>query len=1505
MSCFQNNQTLNRHRTIMRRRIIACSVIVIFLLQSWSIATLDLSKIQSSKSVHKDVLFNQSGFTVDGVYTDTQGNVKVSKPFIKWSTSNTQLITRTGACSVAVDSLDEVWIIGGREDPNPTQNNDEVPTNVVEILDNQNKTWSLMDNFLPFEQEYCEAEIVDDLVVVVGDWPRNSNPVQDPTGRVQVYNLSNETWYNGKQMTQARGLGAMAEAGGYLYYAGGVKNQNANDASNVTLRYDPTNDLWSRMADMNQPRASFELVNYHGYLYAMGGFQGTQTWNRQALDYVERYDPSTDTWTNLSKLPVAMFGWSGSILNDEIVLVGGYNGVPKNTVYHWNPIEDTWSKGNNIAPSGHFDVIFEEINGSVVWASGDTSSNAYGSWSQSFSNKYQFQNKTSPHVAWLNSPVIDLRPNSHSKALPVQIDVSGMTPSNSDLRYQYRTSSISNTITSEYWSGPDGTINTTFTKGVTNINLAHSANFIQYRIMFVVNELETWIEPELDSVTINADHAGFTGNIPEVVNPLSTPVVFQTTHDSITDGDMSIEFSFCDSFGALQGDWSKLVYDGTSMAEIDSENIVKIGTVKTNSSTQDATVLNWSIVFEDLQKATHICIKAATEGINLVEYYFEEPIEIDNQIELNINEITGVNLYNTTVGGTELSIGLDNVFPSTNSTLYAGDLQARAYFNIQEFDAEGNQVSGWTNHTTPWQSLSLGGSNSISWTAPTELSGLVHVSIDGFSNNSLQVLTNPNPVVLTLDNSNPILMSTSPELGSYIDSEVNRDVSILIADVSGFDFESVSMQTWVESVDDGLNGSSLDGLPQEIEYKDINYTLENYGSFWWFNGTISDAINEDKQLVYMRVIGNDLAGLETSNATVWWKSRDASTSNVERIYNVKSNKYWEVSRDISWDIVISDKNNLSDILSVEIQFGGSPQFGVIYHVTDGLCSSLGISIDSEKTSCSHSYSNGEMVLSTNIYSTWEIDIASYIEGFVEITVTDIDGLSKSTFNNLWIYSEEFNLSINKFYDESGVIQGEISNNSITQTGDVIRITGNINHAYSNTPYEGELLMTWLGYLQGANWYGSSAVEVFNGQINTTIAMPLTGGLMDFRTSFLDPHGGKTIAEIDVPIFEVDSDSPIILDPNVQQLSRYSLNDVGIGVNIQEDVSWTGLLTISCQVISTEITWEPITISLAPSAVFQGKTLFSFAFDFSQQGDPSLLSPEAELNCWAEGKDDAGWPLSFTSELADNQPWLSIPLTSDGPNIELLNVKLDGEIEAGRELRAEITIKNSGDSLEDSFNISVYTIVDGEKTLVGLYSQSKINPGQGIVKRVGITIPEGDWEILVVVDEDQKIWELNEEDNTFTKSFSSPENADSLSYILICGGFIATLLAVLILRKRSGNEMKEPKQLPTIEDLPRSGPPQAQRSTTDNQYTAKAKTGPPPKQKLPEPNVVITNVADAMAKLSLDTLPGRDINAQKTVPSYESLPPGGDYEYLNEGTFYIGSSLGRWKLNEDGSFTKVE
>ena len=1493
----------------MRRGILACTIVLLFLLQTWSNVNYELSSTNNFNSYKEDHLFNQSGFYEDGVYTTTDGEVHVSRPHIQWTVPNQGLaMIRTGACSVAIDSLDEVWLMGGRNDPNPTQSNDETPTSLIEILNNANKTWIPSAVNMPSAQQYCEAEVVGDLVVVVGDWFRNSNPAQFPTGRVQIYNLVNNTWYNGTSMpsTNERGLGAMAEANGYLYYAGGVRSPSANDATNKTFRYDPLNDQWTQMADMHHARASFELVNFHGQLYAMGGFNGTQTWNRLALDYVERYDPATDTWTNLSKLPVAMFGWSGTVLNDEIVLVGGYNGGTKKTVYHWNPVEDTWSQGNDIGSIGHLDVAVEEINGSIVWASGDMSSYPYSSWSQLFSADTEYQNTTDSHSGWVTSPPIDLRPNLNGRATPVQLDLQGSNTPGGELSFQYRAASDAIALTSKVWEGSDGTINTTFPLGTTNLDLDDYADFIQYRIKLQVTDLANWDEPDLDSMSVRAEHAAYISSMPTVLHPRAETVHIQTSHDIFSNGEMYLEFASCDSSGAVDGPWSRLSHDGSTFTESDTQGLFLQSSGAVNYSKLGETLIDWTFDLGDLTGISYLCSRVGSIGLKTTSFTHTTPIEIDNVLEVRITDLGGFESGEALTGGVPVNIGINHTFPSSGLTLSSGDLQARINFNIRINNPAENNYTNWLNETTPWTDLTIGQSDIISWTLPTDVSGIVNITLESRSDQSFQMLSDANSSWLILDNENPVILSSIPANGDYLNSKEERALSMLIADTSGFISDDVKVEVWIQALDDGSDGSFPDGLPQDGEYREINFTMENDGSLWWFNATQSDDVNQDQDFAYMRLVGDDLTGFSTINNTIWWQTRDAQTAAVERIYNEDTTQYWEVSRDISWDIVISDGNGISDIMSLRIELGDDSDFGINYDVADSICSTLDTRIDSDRTTCSHTYDGEEMIVSVRIFAGWEVERSALDEGLVEIFITDIDGISKTTFQNMWIFSEDFEFTISKIEDVSGPVNGPITNESIMIINEQMRISGTIIHTLSGVPYQGDLSVSWWGSLQGADWFGSATIAVVNGEINATIPMPSTGGIIDFDVAFMDPWGTRTLGIYDAPIFIVDAGAPIILESSIEGLSRYHLDDVGIGVNIVEEVSWTGELNMTCQVISTESQWEPISILMNPANVFQGKTLFSFAFDFSSHGDPSLLSPEAHIDCWVSGMDDAGWDLISSTDLPLTDPWLTLPLSTVGPNIELVDVKLDGAVEPGRELRAEISVKNSGESLQDSFNITVYTVIGEERTLVGLYSQAQIASGQGIVKRVAITVPEGDWELLVIVDEDQRIWELNEEDNSFSKQYSAPEEFNTMLYVGGGSGLLAVIALIFVLRRRSGNELTEAKKMPSIDDLPRTGPPQSERSKTGPPPSSKPKKGPPPKPKTVETEVQpVTNVEDAMAKLSLDTLPGKPDAQPQSVANYESLPGGGEYEYLSEGTFYSGEGIGRWKLEDDGSFTKVE
>ena len=79
------------------------------------------------------------------------------------------------------------------------------------------------------------------------------------------------------------------------------------------------------------------------------------------------------------------------------------------------------------------------------------------------------------------------------------------------------------------------------------------------------------------------------------------------------------------------------------------------------------------------------------------------------------------------------------------------------------------------------------------------------------------------------------------------------------------------------------------------------------------------------------------------------------------------------------------------------------------------------------------------------------------------------------------------------------------------------------------------------------------------------------------------------------------------------ISRYHLDDVEIGVNIAEEQGWTSSLALTCQIRSFAQSWEPITVVRNATTVFDGKTMFSFRYDFSDL-DPSTLSEQADLNC---------------------------------------------------------------------------------------------------------------------------------------------------------------------------------------------------------------------------------------------------------------------------------------------------
>ena len=83
-------------------------------LQSFNIPVSNLESDDTNNSYFNDQIFNGTGFNQISTYTTSDNETHVNRPEISWSVISPGLMSqRTGACSVALDSADEVWLIGG------------------------------------------------------------------------------------------------------------------------------------------------------------------------------------------------------------------------------------------------------------------------------------------------------------------------------------------------------------------------------------------------------------------------------------------------------------------------------------------------------------------------------------------------------------------------------------------------------------------------------------------------------------------------------------------------------------------------------------------------------------------------------------------------------------------------------------------------------------------------------------------------------------------------------------------------------------------------------------------------------------------------------------------------------------------------------------------------------------------------------------------------------------------------------------------------------------------------------------------------------------------------------------------------------------------------------------------------------------------------------------------------------------------------------------------------
>jgi non-specific serine/threonine protein kinase len=254
----------------------------------------------------------------------------------------------------------------------------------------------------PFPVQQLHAAVLDGKIWLAGGLTGSSEATDKATNRTEYYDLAARAWHAGPPLPFLVHHAMLVTYQGRLWLIGGFLPSGSDleaAASNRVLYLDPTKNRWVEGPPLHHARAAgaavvvgnkivvvggrtggqpaaevkqteiFNGKTWHDapgipvtgdhlaavtdgkYVYAIGGRDLEPSANRNA---VQRFDPATGQWTQLTTLPVADSDMGAAYIGGQLITFGGENGLTVYpTVRAYNLATKTWSTLPNMAQPRH------------------------------------------------------------------------------------------------------------------------------------------------------------------------------------------------------------------------------------------------------------------------------------------------------------------------------------------------------------------------------------------------------------------------------------------------------------------------------------------------------------------------------------------------------------------------------------------------------------------------------------------------------------------------------------------------------------------------------------------------------------------------------------------------------------------------------------------------------------------------------------------------------------------------------------------------------------------------------------------------------------------------------------------------------------------------------------------------------------------------------------------------------------------------------------------------
>jgi N-acetylneuraminic acid mutarotase len=292
---------------------------------------------------------------------------------ISYATEAANPIIRAEALRAVVDG--KLYVFGGFS-------GDLGPVKRSDVYDPAANAWTQLPD-LPTRLTHAGVAVDGHDIYIAGGYAGIGATGYGQTfGVTQTWKFNTDTkqWTSFVPLPKAVAGGGLVLLGRELHWVGGNNNLRQDIGDHYILNLDNTAAGWKTSTPLPNGRSHLGVVVLNGKIYATGGQFGNDA-GLTTQKYLDVWDPANPSvWTRLADMPTAISHIASAtfVFGDRIVTMGGEtaHGVATNLVYAYDPATDKWAAMTKL-PAARFSGVGAAIDGFIYFTTGSSTTTTW------------------------------------------------------------------------------------------------------------------------------------------------------------------------------------------------------------------------------------------------------------------------------------------------------------------------------------------------------------------------------------------------------------------------------------------------------------------------------------------------------------------------------------------------------------------------------------------------------------------------------------------------------------------------------------------------------------------------------------------------------------------------------------------------------------------------------------------------------------------------------------------------------------------------------------------------------------------------------------------------------------------------------------------------------------------------------------------------------------------------------------------------------------------------